>query len=371
MNDALPSQFLPGADEPLTTLELGSALKPLTIRRPSEILAMQFSDDDKIIGDYIVAAEQPTTIVGPAGAGKSRLVLQAAVDTILNRPFLSFRTQGTGKRWLFFNAENSNRRLKSDMEWLERYAGRDWPTVDGSLQIHTLETEDDGYLSLSNPTNAIRIENAIRDINPDIVVFDPLQEFRMGDLNTDDAMLSTCHEISRLAKAGNPKRAFIVLHHTLVGRAGAAKAVGYDRGSYGRNSKALLGWTRAQVNLAPGSANDNALLVVSCGKCSNGREFEPFAIRLDPEAMIYRVEPGFDLPGWQAEFGGQTKQSEPLVTLDDVRELCAGGKTKPELAKAIMAEGVGRTYAYKLIKKADVSKKISYTKVTNRYVQTP
>jgi hypothetical protein len=180
-------------------------------------------------------------------------------------------------------------------------------------------------------------------------------------------MLTTCREISRLSKAGNPKRAWLALHHTQVGRAGAVKAVGYDRGSYGRNSKALLGWTRAQINLAPGSADNNDTLVVSCGKCSNGREFEPFAIRLNPSTMIYEVDTSFDLSAWLAEYGGQ-KQNDPLVTLDDVAEFCRGGKTKAELAKAIMDEGIGKTTAYKLIKRADAVKKIHFTKATDRYV---
>lgn len=366
-SDILPQ--LPDESPPPNEVPLGPTLQPLTFRRPSEILAMEFSEDANLMGDWLIAEEQPTTIVAPASAGKSRLILQCAVDMILGKPFIGFPTRAAGKKWLIIGTENSNRRFKSDLERLRDYAGDDWPKVDDCLRLHTLENEDDGYVSLANPANAIRIENEIRDYNPGIIAYDPLNELRMGDLNQDEFMLNTCREISRLSKAGNPKRGWIALHHTQTGRTGAMKAVGYDRGSYGRNSKALLGWTRAQINLAPGTPDNNDVLVVSCGKCSNGREFEPFAIRLNLSTMIYEVDNGFDLSAWLAEFGGQ-KQSEPLVTLDDLKDLCRGGKDKAELAKAIMAEGVGKTTAYKLIKRAEAARKISYSKPTDRYVPT-
>jgi hypothetical protein len=257
-------------------------LQPLTFRRPSEILAMEFSDDANILGDYMIAMEQGGTIVGPPGCGKSRIIFQCAADTIRGKEFLIFPTRAPKQRWAIFNTENSNRRLKADLQRLKNYCGDDWPIVDAHLSIHTLETEDDGFLSLANPVNAIRIEEVIRDLNPLVNVFDPLSEYRVDDLNNDNNMLATCKELGRLSKAGNPKRATLILHHTVVGRAGAMKAVGYDRGSYGRNSKALLGWARSQFNLAPGNPGDNDILIVSCGKCSNGKEFEPFAIRLWP-----------------------------------------------------------------------------------------
>ena len=366
----LPSEILPPDDEPLNTVPLAT-LQPLTMRKPSDILAMEFSDEANILGDWLLAEEQPSTIVGPAGSGKSRLILQMAADTILGRDFLRFPTRAAGKRWAIFNTENSNRRLKTDLERLRNYYGDDWPAVDECLSIHTLETEDDGYVSLSNPVNAMRIEQVIRDQNPAVNVFDPLFEFRVGDLNNDDHMHATCKELARLSKAGNPKRALLVSHHTLVGRAGAAKAVGFDRGSYGRNSKALLGWTRAQINLAPGAADNNDSLVVSCGKCSNGREFEPFAIRLNPSTMIYEVDGEFDLDAWLAEFGGQQKR-EPILTIDRVKELCRGALSKVELAKVLMADtACVRSYAYRMIEKAEKAKRIHFTRATETYVAKP
>ena len=58
---------------------------------------------------------------------------------------------------------------------------------------------------------------------------------------------------------------------------------------------------RAQFQTAPGmdprADQPRARLVLSCGKCSNGEEFAPFSIKLNPANMIYEAEPEFDPTG--------------------------------------------------------------------------
>ena len=87
-------------------------------------------------------------------------------------------------------------------------------------------------------------------------------------------MTATLSAIGRVTSQGDPKRIPVVLHRALTGKSGAARAIGYDRGSFGRNSKVLLGWTRAQINLAPYEADNNEVLVVASGKANNAEEFE-------------------------------------------------------------------------------------------------
>ena len=125
-------------------------------------------------------------------------------------------------------------------------------------------------------------------------------------------------------------------------------------------------WTRGQINVAPGSPEDNGLLVLSCGKSSNGKEFSPFAVRLNPDTLIY--EPAdFDLEGWQAEVTG--KRDRSAITVERVAELCNGGKSKKDLARAIMDDsGCVRQYAYRMITKAE-RRTINFSKATERYVK--
>ena len=100
-------------------------------------------------------------------------------------------------------------------------------------------------------------------------------------------MTATLSAIGRITRQGDPQRIPLIVHHALTGKSGAARATGFDRGSFGRNSKVLLSWTRAQINLAPYDSDNNEVLVVASGKANNSEEFQPFGVRLDPETMTY------------------------------------------------------------------------------------
>lgn len=339
----------------------------LTLRAPDELLGMTFDDSDRILGDRLLAKGQSLVIAGAGSIGKSRLLLQLAVATIIGRQFLGFETRGESLRWLVLQAENSNRRLQADFSALRQWAGPHWAKVNRQLVIHTLESDADGFLSLDNEHTQRRIAAAIRDTGPDIVGFDSLYNFAIGDLNKDEDMAATLLAISRLSRAGNPNRAVVTLHHALTGKAGAARATGYDRSSFGRNSKVLHSWTRGQLNVAPGSPDDNETLVMSCGKCSNGREFEPFAARLNPQTMLYEVAPDFDMEAWQGELSGKASNAES-ISHERVAELCRGSMSKPELAKAIMRDcGCARGTAYRRMEATEKARLIQWSRATETY----
>jgi hypothetical protein len=164
-----------------------------------------------------------------------------------------------------------------------------------------------------------------------------------------------------------------VLHHALTGKAGASKATGFDRSSFGRNSKALFAWTRAQINLAPAEAENNGRLIVACGKCSNGREFPTFAIRLNPETMIYECDSTVDVAAWQSAVTGKSEGPDltPAIVAGVVAELCKadGAPKKPQIVKALRAEtGCVSGSAYRAIERAERSRRIHFTEATKTYV---
>jgi archaellum biogenesis ATPase FlaH len=361
-----------GVKHALSELD-GEHSEHLSIRTPDEILALPQNDLDNLLGDRLLAKGQLLTILGPGGVGKSRLLLQLAVMSITGRPFIGLETHAEGLRWLIFQTENGNRRLQSDLAHLRDAVGQDWQIVNESLFIHTLETDRDGWLSLESEANQTRIATAIRRHSADVVGFDPLNQICIGDPNKDMDMAATCQAIMRLSRAGNPLRSPIVLHHALTGRAGASRAFGLERASYGRNSKVLQAWTRGQINVAPVSEDNNDTLAVACGKCSNGKEFPPFAIRLNPATMIYEVAPDVDLDAWREDVTG--RKSGPDLSPERIRDIVAdlgktdGSPSKARLAKAIMDEtGCARSGAYNAIDRAERTKTIHYTKTTKSYV---
>lgn len=349
-------------------VEEAAHTRDLSIRRPSEILEMEFADDDCIAGDRLVAKGQPVVFCGPSGAGKSRLVLQFAVACITGRKFVGFDTHGRNLRWLILQGENSNRRLQDDLLNLKRWCGDDWCAVEAALTFHTLEGVEDYFMNLDDPEFVCRAARVIDDVQPDIICFDPLNNFAIGDLNKDADMRATCQAISRMAFHGNAERVPLVVHHALTGRAGAARATGYERASFGRNSKVLHGWSRGQVNIVPGNEDDNDVLVLSCGKNSNGKEFKPFAVRLNPATMIYETDPTFDLEAWGVEIGG-VKAKSPVCTVDSVTAALKGGAlSKKALTAALIQEtGCGKSLAYKCVNAAEEKKQITRDPNTDAY----
>lgn len=335
--------------------------KPLTVRRPSEILAMQFDPSDFLLANGYLAKGNALTVVGAGGLGKSRLMLQMVICCTLGRPFVGWETNAAGTRWLILQTENGNRRLQADLSrMLAGCTAEEMRILDDCLRIHTLETDEDTLVALNSEENRQRIRDLLADFPADVVVYDILRDFGAGDLNTDADMTETCRAIGRVTRESNPHRIPLVLHHALTGKAGAARAVGADRGSHGRNSKVLLGWTRAQINLAAYNADNNDVLVVASGKANDAQEFEPFAVRLNPEAMTYERDDTVDLDAWREEMGAG-KASRPRATTNDVlsivRERGHEGITKAALVKEVCSEaGCGKTLAYDLIAKAEQTK---------------
>jgi len=306
-----------------TTAQKSKSSEPkgLSMRKPDEIVAMKFDPGDLYLENGIFAKKQPLTLLGPGGIGKSRTALQLAICNILGRPFLGMQCNGKRLTWLFIQAENSNRRLKADLGAMKSDLNdKEWALVNKHLNLHTLEHEGDTLLSIDDPNSAAAIAKLIKEARADVVVFDPLCAFSSGNLNTDIAMLKACRGVSKLAAMGNPDCAVVVLHHAQSGKEGLRKAIGFDRASYGRGSKALHGWTRGQINLAPASADNNQKLVVGCGKNSNGGEFETFGIKLNPKTMWYEVDPDFDINDWKQALGNGA-EGHHKITPEDVAAL--------------------------------------------------
>lgn len=348
--------------------------EPWTVRRPFEILAMEFSDDDFLIENGYISKGDPIAFCGAPGVGKSRLFMQLVISLLTGRPFLGWETNGKGTRWLILQTENGNRRLKyelsamfSDLTEAERKA------VDEGMIIHTLETAEDSFASLRIPENELKIAARIKEFAPTGVAFDVLRDFGIGDLNGDEGMTTTLSAIGRLTRQGDPQRVPVILHHALTGKSGAARATGFDRSSFGRNSKVLLGWVRSQINIAPYDSENNETLIIASGKSNNSVEFEPFGVRLDLETMTYRRDASIDLDAWKDRVGAETSTSKARATISTVVEVVESvgltGIEKAKIISAVMKEtGVEKTYAYRLLTKAESKKAVVRRKCDKLYI---
>ena len=326
--------------------------REISFRSPSEILEMPRNPKANFFGDRLLGVTQSLVLAGIGGLGKSRLLLQLLVAFILERDWCGIETHHTkGKPWMLIQTQNSIDRLQDDLEPLKQYSGRDWSPVEKNLLIHTLETDRDLMLHLSEPQNIRDLESAIRDYNPIGVAFDPLNEVGIGDLSKDVDMMATCDVIGRVSRAGNPERAIIILTHAITGTAGMKKAFGFEAAGFGRNSKVLQMWSRAFINIIPGK-EDYSVLLFSCGKNNNGKMFSPFAVRLNPDTKIYEPEPDFDIEGFHEQLTTTGKKQKPKFSVEMVKELVkfSGEKDMAGLAGLIQKKtGCRQSRAYELV----------------------
>lgn len=330
----------------------------LTIRTVGELLNMDFDDSDNLFGDRVMAAGQPITLLGPGGIGKSRIVLQKALCMITGRPFLEMPTYGEGKKWLIIQSENSNRRLQNDLKGMlihMRFSPAEIDLINQCLFIHTIERDEDSFLDLGDKDAMQQIAGLVEDYGPDIVVFDPLNTFTAGDLNSDQDMRAVAVAITKLVKRGGPHRVPFIIHHSLTGKSGAARAVGWDKASYGRNSKVLQAWTRAQINIAPQDPDDSNVLVMSCGKNNNGKVFADVGILFNEEKGIYQINPAFSSESFREAVGiDKAAVKKPSISPDEVAGLFDDSCDRKTLATRLkLLKGCSQATAYRAIEEAE------------------
>lgn len=328
----------------------------LSQRTMEEILAMKFSPEDLYLDNGLIAKGKPSTVIGPPGIGKSRFLLQLAACAITGREFIGWPVRRRTGKWLIMQTENSNRRLHADLSALQKWLGKeDYARVRTSLVFHTVEKEHDSFLNLDNHDSANLTAACINEVGADVVAFDPLNAFSIGNTNTDTAMRATCNAMQSLARRGNPDAAVIILHHAHAGAEGARKALGFNRGLYGRNSKALHAWTRGQINIAPASEEDASRLVIGCGKNSDGPDFPPFGIALNPATMIYEVDESFSLAEWKAELAGGSAVPSHKPTPENIAVIVENVPlTRKDFVREIMEEyGCSQPTAYRAIAGAE------------------
>ena len=224
--------------------------------------------------------------------------------------------------------------------------------VNDCLVIHTLETGDDSFLHLNIAENQERIVALIDSYPSTGVIFDVLRDFGTDDLNSDHAMQETLATISRLVRKKNPLCIPVIAHHAITGKAGAAKATGFDRGSFGRNSKVLLSWARAQINIAPYQGDDNEVLIIASAKCNNAPEFAPFGVCLDFDTMTYERDDSVDIEEWKELVGNRSSKPKKKKTPADLLDLVPDNEAIQKnslLDKATMA-GIGINTARSLLR---------------------
>jgi len=272
--------------------------RPYSTRAWGELVAMDLPPVEYFWGSTF-AAGQMQAIYGQGGLGKSRVSLNLARNQVLGLPFAGMDTGTRPLRHLLMGSENSIYRLQYDTQRQSRnLTPGEMEALSRHIRMATLEAPDDAFISLADPANVQRWIDTVEAFGPDVLWVDPFGDVRPGDANSDADTRWTITELLRIARKHNAGAGLVILSHARTGAKNILQAVGYDGANFGKDSKALYSCARAVINMAPGDETENPPLLLANSKNNNGPRFDPFAVRLDPETMLYSRDDEFDVQEW-------------------------------------------------------------------------
>lgn len=292
-------------------------LHPLHVVSAGDLLAADIPPRVDIIGEAVVFGGAVSALVGAGGTGKSRIVVQLAIHSLVGLDFgpLHVPKLAAGSWLLLIGNENSRRRIHGDISrMLDALAltPEQREEVGRRLFVHVLDGPDDAL----TPEGIGRIVDTVKATDAAVVVIDPLGDVIDGDANSDSDVRRTLAAVQSSARTGNPDSAVFLVHHSRDGAQNLRQAYGWDGGNFGKGSKAVRNCCRAMVHVVVRSPDDaDGGVVFVCGKSNDARKFEPFGMTFDGGAYFWDRD--FDFEAWKAGLNAAA-EGKTLPTVGEV-----------------------------------------------------
>ena len=298
-SDSAP--FAEGNYDPLEALE---AADKYSTADALDIEADESEPPEEVWGGLRLAPGQLMEVIGGSGLGKSRMMLNLAVNQVLGRDFAGLPTCRRPLKWLFYGNENGFYRFRNDLRQMLKYCSSEQrERLRGHIFLPTMESPKDVYVSFADEENRVKLKTTIRYRDADVVVLDPWGAVIDGDELDDGDVRKTIFEIMDVLSANVEKpTAGIILNHSRNGARELADAAGFSAANYGKNSKAIFSVMRNVWNLRPAHIADQITKIeLIHAKSSDFAAYEPRAVDFDPRTFTYDLDPAFDHVAWQYE----------------------------------------------------------------------
>ena len=298
-SDSAP--FAEGNYDPLEALE---AADKYSTADALDIEADDSEPPEEIWGGLRLAPGQLMEVIGGSGLGKSRMMLNLAVNQVLGRDFAGLPTCRRPLKWLFYGNENGFYRFRNDLRQMLKFCSSEQrERLRGHIFLPTMARPKDVYVSFADEENRVKLKTTIRYRDADVVVLDPWGAVIDGDELDDGDVRKTIFEIMDVLAANVEKpTAGIILNHSRNGARELADAAGFSAANYGKNSKAIFSVMRNVWNLRPAHIADQITKIeLIHAKSSDFAAYEPRAVDFDPRTFTYDLDPAFDHVAWQYE----------------------------------------------------------------------
>ena len=182
----------------------------------SSFLEAEFVHFPLLDGDLLDSGEK-MVMFGESESGKSYLALQLGLCLASQQPFLGYAVLKQC-RTLIIQSELSARRYQERCQKLARGYPDNIP-----LFIWTVED-----LKVDEPENRDRLLEVIKQIEPDVVIVDPLRAFFSGDENNSQAVELLFNSLATLQAALPVPFTIVYVHHVRKSASGFSKTTKKD-----------------------------------------------------------------------------------------------------------------------------------------------
>ena len=248
--------------------------------RLEDVLDAEDDPLDAIITDggegAVLTTDGQGFIVGPAGLGKTNLILRISRGLCEGSYALGYQVP-VPRRVLHIALEGSkrglNRRLRkvwadADPEAIARYER--WKT----------------RLNLTEPADRTRLDLAIERAKPDVVIIDPLRNAHIWDENKSDESAQLMAILDNIITTHHV--ALILIHHSRKLPQFARHDNGLDAL---RGSTALAGWVQFVLGISQETGNIKDRFVLVWNKTRDAEEIlEPLVVDFDRETLDFIID---------------------------------------------------------------------------------
>ena len=341
-SDSAP--FAEGNYDPLEALE---AADKYSTADALDIEADESEPPEEIWGGLRLAPGQLMEVIGGSGLGKSRMMLNLAVNQVLGRDFAGLPTCRRPLKWLFYGNENGFYRYRNDLRQMLKFCSSEQrERLRGHIFLPTMARPKDVYVSFADEENRVKLKTTIRYRDADVVVLDPWGAVIDGDELDDGDVRKTIFEIMDILAANVEKpTAGIILNHSRNGARELADAAGFSAANYGKNSKAIFSVMRNVWNLRPAHIADQITKIeLIHAKSSDFAAYEPRAVDFDPRTFTYDLDPAFDHVAWQSELEELKRKGSSLTP---AQRTDAYKRQGDEMRRKILEYVISRGHLYR------------------------
>ena len=341
-SDSAP--FAEGNYDPLEALE---AADKFSTADALDIEADESDPPEEIWGGLRLAPGQLMEVIGGSGLGKSRMMLNLAVNQVLGRDFAGLPTCRRPLKWLFYGNENGFYRYRNDLRQMLKFCNSEQrERLRGHIFLPTMARPKDVYVSFADEENRVKLKTTICYRDADVVVLDPWGAVIDGDELDDGDVRKTIFEIMDILAANVEKpTAGIILNHSRNGVRELADAAGFSAANYGKNSKAIFSVMRNVWNLRPAHIADQITKIeLIHAKSSDFAAYEPRAVDFDPRTFTYDLDSAFDHVAWQYELEELKRKG---ASLTPAQRTDAYKRQGDEMRRKILEYVISRGHLYR------------------------